>query len=198
MRRGLALLLWLVALLALAGCAAPAVEEQSGETAGEQAVGCPGWPDCDSDRTAAPHSDPLPPTSVPAAGACPALPHEQLPPGCVPYDPGAAMRANEGYRQRSELPAEQRPEADRRVQEIRSLLGDAASSGTLTPEEARDVLGAAGYTQVQTAGSDSGSGLAVGVGIDGGCVFGTVNGDSADLEASGYIADGGCLPARGH
>ncbi len=136
-------------------------------------------------------------TTPPPRGACPLT--EQAPVSCVPYDPDAAMRQNDGYRQRSELSAADRALAEPHRDRIADVLADALGEGPLTEDRVVDVLGAAGYPDVQTYGrSDAGGGLAVGVSAAGGCVVGGVRGTAVELEAASFIADGGCLPARGH
>jgi hypothetical protein len=46
--------------------------------------------------------------------------------------------------------------------------------------------------------SDVDGGIALGVGTDAGCVHGAVRGREVELESGSGIADGGCIPARGH
>ena len=42
------------------------------------------------------------------------------------------------------------------------------------------------------------AGTAFGIGVDGGCVFGTVHSGTVEVEIGGYVNDGGCLAAYGH
>ena len=42
------------------------------------------------------------------------------------------------------------------------------------------------------------AGTAFGIGVDGGCVFGSVHDGAVEVEVGGYVNDGGCLAAYGH
>ena len=141
------------------------------------------------------------PTPTPR-GACPTVPGEAVPPdACVPYDGEAAMRANEAYRQRGELPPDVAAIGEEHRARIAALLTAAVRERPLDYDRVVATLTADGYAResVQAYGSSDGpGGLAVGVATDGGCVFGGVRGTEVQLEVGAGIADGGCLPAQGH
>ena len=42
------------------------------------------------------------------------------------------------------------------------------------------------------------AGTAFGIGVDGGCVFGSVHDGQVEVEVGGYVNDGGCLASYGH
>ena len=133
-------------------------------------------------------------------GACPSVPDQPMPDDCVGYDPDAGMRANDAYRQRSELPAERRADAVEHREVIAAALAEAVAAGPLTADEARAALRPLGYEDVQAHGSSeiAAGGLAIGVSTGSGCVYGEVRDTEVTLDVGGGIADGGCLPAPGH
>ncbi len=133
-------------------------------------------------------------------GACPTVPDQPMPDDCVGYDPDAGMRANDAYRQRSELPPEWRDSAVEHRDQIAAALAAAVAAGPLTVDEARAALEPLGYDNVQAHGSSevASGGLAIGVSTGKGCVYGEVRGTEVTLHVGGGIADGGCLPAPGH
>lgn len=132
-------------------------------------------------------------------GPCPTVDDQPVPEGCAPYDPDAAMRANDAYRQRGELPPDMREEALAHRDQIAEALSEAVAAGPLTADGAKAALEPLGYESVQSYGSSEvGGGLAIGVSTGSGCVYGDVHGTEVSLEVGGGIADGGCLPAEGH
>lgn len=140
------------------------------------------------------------PTPSPTA-ACPTVDGQQAPPGCAPYDGEAAMRENEAYRQRFELSKSLQDRAENHRKRIAAAFAEAVEKGPLDQLNVSRVLAPLGYdaSSVQSYGrSDVGGGLAVGVSTDAGCVYGGVRGNAVDLQTGGGIADGGCLPAKGH
>jgi hypothetical protein len=145
---------------------------------------------------------PPPPSATPSAtAACPVADAQQAPTGCVPYDGELAMRANEAYRQRSELPKNLEARVRTHQLRITVALQKAINAGAVDQPGAVRVLVPLGYdaSLVQGYGrSDLPGGFAIGVATDAGCVFGGVRGKAVVLETGGGIADGGCLPAQGH
>lgn len=135
-----------------------------------------------------------------ATGACPMVDDQPMPDDCVGYDPDAGMRANDAYRQRSELPPEWQASALEHRDRIAAALTEAVAAGPLTVDEARAALEPLGYDDVQAHGSSeaAGGGLAIGVSTGSGCVYGEVRDTEVTLHVGGGIADGGCLPAPGH
>lgn len=123
-----------------------------------------------------------------------------MPHDCVGYDPDAGMRANDAYRQRSELPPDWRDTLVEHRERIAVALTDAVAAGPLTVDDARAALEPLGYENVQAHGSSevASGGLAIGVSTGKGCVYGEVRGTEVTLDVGGGIADGGCLPAPGH
>lgn len=136
----------------------------------------------------------------PPTGACPSVHDQPMPDDCVGYDPDAGMRANDAYRQRSELPPEWQGDAVEHRDRIAAALTEAVAAGPLTVDDARAALEPLGYDDVQAHGSSevAGGGLAIGVSTGKGCVYGEVRGTEVTLDVGGGIADGGCLPAPGH
>ncbi|TDE08468.1 hypothetical protein [Jiangella asiatica] len=133
-------------------------------------------------------------------GACPSVHDQLVPDDCVGYDPDAGMRANDAYRQRSELPPEWRDGAVEHRDRIAAALTEAVAAGPLTVDDAFAVLQPLGYENVQAHGSSevANGGLAIGVSTGSGCVYGEVRDTEVTLHVGGGIADGGCLPAPGH
>ncbi|MFS0867620.1 hypothetical protein AB3M83_09880 [Microbacterium sp. 179-B 1A2 NHS] len=134
------------------------------------------------------------PSSVAPTVACPQQPGVELPPGCAAYDPDAAMRLNEQYRQRMPLEPEHAAEAGEIVAQVRAdleRLGEHGGDETAV----RAVLERAGLTAVQTRAA-AGDVLFGAMPPGGGCVYGAVEAEAVTVDAGGVIMDGGCLPAQ--
>lgn len=143
------------------------------------------------------------PTVSPSpTGACPAT-DDDMPTGCLPYDPEALMRSNDAYRQRSSSPQDAALAA-RSVPAVEAALTALTGSGaTFRSQDVVDALTAAGFTTVQTTGDtdvwgDGATAFGIGVSVPGGCVFGDVRPGALSLESGGPIADGGCLEMPSH
>lgn len=189
-----------VTLVLLAGCGGPsAVRGPDEDEAQASSGGCPEWPVCDPPAPGGPDVPTSGSSSSPTPdGACPTTDGQEVPAGCVAYDGRAAMRLNEAYRQRAEL-APSDADAGRIARDrIQAELEDLAQH-PLTAADVERPLARLGHVDVQAYGrSDEPGGLAVGVSVAGGCVYGSVRGSSVELRVGGMIADGGCLPAPGH
>lgn len=132
---------------------------------------------------------------------CPGVPgDESVSPGCDEFFDGeAAMGANRGYRERSELSPENRERAAAHRDRITALLVPAAADGPLDRDAVERLLeGVDAVRSVAGYGRSDEAGLALGISTVDGCVYGGVDGSEVSLEPGGGIADGGCLPAQGH
>ncbi|WP_141938183.1 hypothetical protein [Microbacterium sp. SLBN-154] len=127
--------------------------------------------------------------------ACPAVPGVELPPECAPYDPDAAMAANDGYRERMPLSDEAVAANRELLPEVVVALDSLRSDGAVTPESVVATLHDAGLTDVQTRGDSNGL-LFGAVGVAGGCFYGEISVQTVQIEVGGLILDGGCLPAQ--
>jgi hypothetical protein len=77
---------------------------------------------------------------------------------------------------------------------LQPLAGGA--SGAVPVDAVRAALLGAGVPDnIQT---DAGSGVAFGADVGGACLFGGVGPNGVEVEAGGYIRDGGCLVISGH
>jgi hypothetical protein len=65
------------------------------------------------------------------------------------------------------------------------------------PEQVQGALAPVGYATVSSTAVRT-AGTAFGIGVDGGCVFGSVHDGTVDVEIGGYVNDGGCLASYGH
>ncbi|WP_431798465.1 hypothetical protein [Microbacterium kunmingense] len=127
--------------------------------------------------------------------ACPAVPGVELPPECAPYDPDAAMAANDGYQERMPLSDDAVAANRELLPEVVVALDSLRSDGAVTPESVVATLSEAGLTDVQTRGDASGL-LFGAMGVAGGCFYGEISLQTVQIEVGGLILDGGCLPAR--
>ncbi|WP_295788070.1 hypothetical protein [uncultured Microbacterium sp.] len=130
-----------------------------------------------------------------ASSACPIVEGVQLPPECAPYDPDAAMAANDRYRDRMAIDDAARAAAEEISPDVVAALGAAAAEGPLSTERAAAALAEAGASTPQVR-AEAGRVLFGAGGPKGGCLFGEVDGSSVSVEVGGYILDGGCLPAQ--
>ncbi|MEX8031537.1 hypothetical protein AB6V29_00700 [Microbacterium sp. 20-116] len=119
----------------------------------------------------------------------------QLPPECAPYDPDAAMAANERYRDRMSIDDDARAAAEDVSADIVAVLRTAAKEKELSAEEVATLLDEGGALSPQVR-AEANSVLFAATGPQGGCLFGEVSGTSVSVEIGGYILDGGCLPAQ--
>ncbi len=134
--------------------------------------------------------------------ACPQVEGQDLPPECVPYDPEAAMAANDAYRRRMELSEDMAEKMAAALEPARAAaiaaLEPLADDPALDRETVRDALVAAGF--------DAGA-LYISAPLDdppvvplviddAGCLVGEVGAGVVELEVAGPIADGGCFPAN--
>lgn len=151
---------------------------------------------CAIDDASRPTTDAAAPTpSTSASYACPVVEGVQLPPECAPYDPDAAMAANDRYRDRMAIDDEARAAAEEISPDVVAALTAAAAEGALSTEKAVDALTGAGALTPQVR-AEAGRVLFGAAGPKGGCLFGEVSGTTVSVEVGGYILDGGCLPAQ--
>ncbi len=148
-------------------------------------------------------TDPGAPAPTPTA-ACPEPVHGPAPEGCAPFDPDAAMAENERYRDRLPLTESQVADAAEPLAAATTALEPFALPGaTVTESAVIEALASAGFSRsgIQTlvAERDDGTSVALGISADfGGCLFGGVSVRGLELDAGGYILDGGCLAMVGH
>lgn len=136
------------------------------------------------------------PSASKAGGPCPSALVEDG--ACEPFDSDRAAQSNEAYRQRAELSHDNAADAEAERVRIIAVLEQAARS-TLTADEVIRLLRDVGYPNVIAYGrSDSDGGVAFGVDLTAGCVFGGIRGTEVTAEAGGATADAACLPAPGH
>ena len=127
--------------------------------------------------------------------ACPQVEGQELPPECAPYDPDQAMQQNERYRDRMELTGDSLSATQAAVGPIRAALENVRVSGDISVDAVQSALADMGFDDVQVR-DDYGTVL-FGVSIpDGACAFGEVTAGVIEVEAGGYIMDGGCLPSQ--
>ncbi|MFB7249448.1 hypothetical protein [Microbacterium sp. NPDC056234] len=152
-------------------------------------VGCAGSATPSASSEVGPSPSPSP------TAACPQIEGVDLPPGCAPYDPDAAMAENDRYRERMELSEDAEAVAEELAGPLRVRLEEIRASGSITSEAVEEAIMDAGLPQPQlrAAADDVLFGVA---GPDGGCVFGAVTPEAVIVEVGGYIMDGGCLPAQ--
>jgi len=140
-------------------------------------------------------SGPTPTESITASYACPTMEGVQPPPECAPYDPDAAMAANERYRDRMSIDDDARAAAEDVSADVVAALRTAAQEKQLSADEVATLLDGVGALSPQVR-AEANSVLFAAAGPKGGCLFGEVSGTSVSVEIGGYILDGGCLPAR--
>lgn len=134
-------------------------------------------------------------------GICPVIEGEPAPTDCVPYDVDAAMRQNDAYRQRRALTDEQRDSLEPRRQVAQEALAGvpAADLGTVTVTRS---LQDAGFEERQIFADenhiDDLTVVTVIISVPGGCLVGSASDGGAEVDATGQIADGGCVTAPGH
>ena len=137
------------------------------------------------------------PAPATATVGCPIEQGIELPPGCIPYDPEAAMAENERYRERIELDEAATSENTRAAGPVLAALEALRTGGEVTVDGVERTLEEAGLSDVQVLGSDGR--VAFGAkGPAGGCLFGGATTDVVTVEVGGYIRDGGCLANEGH
>lgn len=125
----------------------------------------------------------------------------ELPPECVPYDPQALMDANERYKERAPVSADAFAGFEAKRPQITAALEALQQSGELSPDTVEEVLAGAGvgnrYDTLYTWENDDGISFG-GAGPTGGCVLGLINDTELEMNAVGYVMDGGCTALSGH
>ncbi|OAH51758.1 hypothetical protein [Microbacterium oleivorans] len=145
-----------------------------------------------SSPAASPGGDAPSPT---VTAACPVQPHAELPPECAPYDPDAAMEANEAYRDRFPLTDDQEDAAAPVADRVRAGLEELRGAGGFSEAEVVDLLVAEGLAGVQSR-TGAGDVLFGAMTPAGACVHGALEAERVTVEVGGIIQDGGCLPAQ--
>ncbi|CAN5121867.1 hypothetical protein BH11ACT4_BH11ACT4_17240 [soil metagenome] len=105
---------------------------------------------------------------------------------------------NEAYRDRMPLAAGDQAMADALIPRVTAALqplADGTTAVTASAVVAAMVTAGFAASDVQVA---EGSGVAFGASTGYGCIFGGVNLGQLELDAGGYIKDGGCLALAGH
>lgn len=168
---------WVVAFamsVVLGACAAPGGD--AGEAVGEPAVTSP---------------EPSP------SYACPIVEGQEVPEGCIPYDPQLLMDSNERYRDHMGISAEAFAPAQAAKEQLAPMLEDLRASGTYSHDSVLEAVESVGLT-----GAAVSNGPAIvyfdAPGPSGGCVFGYVNEQQVEVNVAGPIMDGGCVAAVGH
>jgi len=141
---------------------------------------------------ARPASDTASPTPT---AACPQVDGQELPPECAPYDPDHAMAQNERHRERLELSDDALAAARDVTGPLGIALEEVRASGAVSVDTVQNAIERTGLSDIQVR-EDYGTVLFGVAAPKGGCVFGEVSTDAIAVEAGGYIADGGCLPAQ--
>ncbi|GEK21756.1 hypothetical protein [Cellulomonas xylanilytica] len=141
-----------------------------------------------------------PSASVTPTAACPIYEGQEMPDDCVPYDGEAMMAQNDAYRQRFEPTDESRTEVEPQRAAAQAALATLVG-GPLSVDAVRDALEAAGFDRdapwVEAAGDPAAaSSIGVIISVGGLCLVGTLDGEHAEVETDGMIADGGCVPAQ--
>lgn len=67
-----------------------------------------------------------------------------------------------------------------------------------SPAEVEETLAPVSANVVVSDNAVRTAGVAFGIGVDGGCVFGSIHHGSLEVEVGGYVNDGGCLAEYGH
>lgn len=136
-------------------------------------------------------------TADPApTAACPMQPGVELPPGCAPYDPDAAMAQNDRYRERMEMDAASLADNAALLERATTALQTLQAGGPVSADSVRAALEEAGAVDVQLR--EGAGDVLFGAAVPGGCVYGDIDGPTGELtiDLGGVILDGGCLPAQ--
>ncbi len=134
---------------------------------------------------------------APSSVACPIQEGVELPEECIPYDPQALMDSNERYRDRMPVSAEAFAAFEAVREDVESGVERLRRDDALTPEAVRAVLEAVG-AEVGEAYEIEGTIFVLGNGPAGGCVEGRVDAEVTEIDAVGFIMDGGCIALSGH
>lgn len=134
--------------------------------------------------------------------ACPTVEGAPSDPGCAYYDPDKAMGQNELYRQRREVVSDVQERGDALLPRVREALEPFVSGGVeITKDAVTDAILELGVepSALRLQGDPPRTvGIAIGIDLGGGCLFGGVTTDRVDAEVGGYIMDGGCLVMPTH
>ncbi len=140
------------------------------------------------------------PTPTPTA-ACPVAQDQPTPTDCIPYDGEFSMQQNEAYRQRRELSDAERRDLEPRRQAAQDALAGVPAAELSAVAVTRS-LEDAGFDEQQVTADESHiddlTVVTVIVSVPGGCLVGSASDGGAEMDATGQIADGGCVTAPGH
>ncbi|MBT2538926.1 hypothetical protein [Arthrobacter sp. ISL-69] len=149
---------------------------------------------------AAPDTGPLSGTGTPSqspTAACPRVDEMPDPQQCAAYDPDAAMRENERYREQRTISAQTRALLAAYVEPARTALESLQQPATVA--DVRKALESVGIDEREVQTDDVGIGIRFGAAANGGCLTGFVSQDgTATISTGGAILDGGCLAMSGH
>lgn len=149
---------------------------------------------------AAPDTGPLSGAGTPSqspTAACPRVDEMPDPQQCAAYNPDAAMRENERYREQRTISARTRALLDVYVEPARTALESLQQPATVS--DVRKALGSVGLDEREVQAVDDGIGIRFGAAANGGCLTGVVSQDgTATISTGGSILDGGCLAMSGH
>lgn len=140
-------------------------------------------------------------TPEPSSIACAEMEGIKLPPECIPYDPEALMAANERYKERAPVSEEAFAGFEAKRPEITAAIKALQQNGELSADAVAAILTDEGignhvdalYVQEDADGFNFG-----GAGPTGGCVLGIVSDTEFEMNAVGYVLDGGCTALSGH
>ncbi len=138
---------------------------------------------------------------LPSSIACAQQEGIKLPPECIPYDLQALMDANERYKERRPVTAEAFAGFEAKRPDITAAIEALQQNGELSPDAVAAILTNAGignpadpvYAQDNIEGL-----LFGGAGPTGGCVIGVITETELQMDAVGYVMDGGCTALSGH
>jgi hypothetical protein len=146
--------------------------------------------------------DPGPSTDAAAAPVpyCPAPEAGPAPSPCISYGDAQRYADNHAYAREMPLPDAVRSAAAPAVQALRTALQGLVGAPLTEPVLRAAAAGAAGVRPeaVHVALDAAGGRASVVVSTASGCLHGAVAEGRATAEVTGFIADGGCVPAVGH
>lgn len=131
---------------------------------------------------------------------CPAPEAGPAPSPCISYSWEQRVAENNAYKQEMPLSDAARAEDQPRVRALETaletLVGGPLDEAALKRVTAEATGTQPGFVHVDLAPQRDYAHVVVSAG--GGCVKGTIEGAKVTTEVTGYIADGGCVPAVGH
>ncbi len=173
----------LLLALALAGCGSTGADQRAGNRTGVS-----------RSPSAGPSTGNSPIPYCPQSEAGPA------PSPCISFSWEQRVAENNAYKKEMPLSDAARAENEPRVRALeaalRELVGTALDETVLKQVTAEATGTRAAFVHVELQPDTGYAHVVVPAGA--GCVKGTITGGEATAETTGYIADGGCVPAIGH